>query len=65
MNKKIDISRLKKLITESKMEKEYYEKFVEGFEDVRELDFLTEAELNIATDELYKIIFEEGPENSS
>ena len=58
MSEKINISRLKKLITESKMEREYHEKFIKGFKDVRELGFLTEAELDAAADELYKIVFD-------
>ena len=42
------------------MEREYHEKFIKGFKDVRELGFLTEAELDAAADELYKIVFEEA-----
>lgn len=54
---KINIERLKNLIKETKMEREYYEKFVEGFEDVRELGLLSEAELQAAADELYRFVF--------
>tara|TARA_Y100000310_G_scaffold177440_1_gene177521 strand:- start:1733 stop:1912 length:180 start_codon:yes stop_codon:yes gene_type:complete len=52
---KLEVSKLKKLIQEVKLEQAYREKFVENFVDVR-TPTLTSEELDLMADHLYEMI---------
>ena len=53
---KVSIPSLRRLIKEERLDREYRERFVENFKDVRD-SVLTEEQLDSIADHLYEMIF--------